>query len=80
MTSHTNVMYKTTDKLIQCLCRQEEQAQRYLLQQYGEMIFGQVARIVTCQEDAEEVIKMCLSRFSAISSRTMRSKPRWQLG
>ena len=55
MTSHTNVMYKTTDKLIQCLCRQEAQAQRYLLQQYGEMIFGQVARIVTCQEDAEEV-------------------------
>ena len=48
-------MYKTTDKLIQCLCRQEAQAQRYLLQQYGEMIFGQVARIVTCQEDAEEV-------------------------
>ena len=55
MTSHTNVMYKTTDKLIQSLCRQEAQAQRYLLQQYGEMIFGQVARIVTCQEDAEEV-------------------------
>lgn len=48
-------MYKTTDKLIQSLCRQEEKAQRYLLQQYGGMIFGQVARIVTCQEDAEEV-------------------------
>ncbi len=55
MTSHTNVMYKTTDKLIQSLCRQEALAQRYLLQLYGEMIFGQVARIVTCQEDAEEV-------------------------
>lgn len=48
-------MYKTTDKLIQSLCRQEEKAQRYLLQQYGGMIFGQVARIVTCQKDAEEV-------------------------
>ena len=48
-------MYKTTDKLIQSLCRQEALAQRYLLQLYGEMIFGQVARIVTCQEDAEEV-------------------------
>ena len=55
VTSHTNEMYKTTDKLIQSLCRQEEKAQRYLLQQYGGMIFGQVARIVTCQEDAEEV-------------------------
>ena len=55
MTGHKSVMYKTTDKLIQSLCRQEAQAQRYLLQQYGEMIFGQVARIVTCQEDAEEV-------------------------
>ena len=55
VTGHKNVMYKTTDKLIQSLCRQEAKAQRYLLQQFGEMIFGQVARIVTCQEDAEEV-------------------------
>ena len=48
-------MEKETQTLIQALCRQDGQAQRRVLQLYGTMIFGQVARIVTCQEDAEEV-------------------------
>ena len=48
-------MEKDIDKLIQGLCRQDGQAQRCALQLYGKMIFGQVARIVACHEDAEEV-------------------------
>ena len=48
-------MDKGTDTLVQGLCRQDGQAQRCALQLYGEMIFGQIARIVPCQEDAEEV-------------------------
>ena len=48
-------MDKETDRLVQGLCRQDGQAQRCALQLYGEMIFGQIARIVPCQEDAEEV-------------------------
>jgi RNA polymerase sigma-70 factor (ECF subfamily) len=48
-------MERETQTLIQALCRQDGQAQRRVLQLYGAMIFGQVARIVTCQEDAEEV-------------------------
>lgn len=48
-------MEKDIDKLIQGLCRQDGQAQRCALQLYGAMIFGQVTRIVPCQEDAEEV-------------------------
>ena len=48
-------MEKDIDKLIQGLCRQDGQAQRCVLQLYGEMIFGQIARIVACHEDVEEV-------------------------
>lgn len=55
MRTDTYGMEKETQTLIQALCRQDGQAQRRVLQLYGTMIFGQVARIVTCQEDAEEV-------------------------
>lgn len=55
MRTDTYGMEKETQTLIQALCRQDGQAQRRVLQLYGAMIFGQVARIVTCQEDAEEV-------------------------
>lgn len=55
MRTDTYGMERETQTLIQALCRQDGQAQRRVLQLYGAMIFGQVARIVTCQEDAEEV-------------------------
>ena len=55
MRTDTYGMEKETQTLIQALCRQDGQAQRRVLQLYGAMIFGQVARIVTCREDAEEV-------------------------
>lgn len=55
MRTDTYGMEKETQTLIQALYRQDGQAQRRVLQLYGTMIFGQVARIVTCQEDAEEV-------------------------
>ncbi|MBO7267173.1 MAG: sigma-70 family RNA polymerase sigma factor [Bacteroidaceae bacterium] len=55
MRTDTYGMEKETQTLIQALCRQDGQAQRRVLQLYGAMIFGQVARIVTCLEDAEEV-------------------------
>ena len=55
MRTDTYGMEKETQTLIQALCRQDGLAQRRVLQLYGAMIFGQVARIVTCQEDAEEV-------------------------
>lgn len=55
MRTDTYGMEKETQTLIQALCRQDGQAQRRVLQLYGTMVFRQVARIVTCQEDAEEV-------------------------
>ena len=55
MRTDTYGMGKDTQTLIQALYRQDGQAQRRVLQLYGTMIFGQVTRIITCQEDAEEV-------------------------
>ena len=55
MRTDTYGMEKETQTLIQALCRQDGQAQRRVLRLYGTMVFRQVARIVTCQEDAEEV-------------------------
>lgn len=48
-------MNTETTELIEGLCRQDRQAQQRLLLTYGEMVFGQVARIIPSQEDAEEV-------------------------
>ena len=47
-----------TDILIRGVRKQNKQAQQRVLQLYGEMVFGQVARIVTCQEDADAVIEL----------------------
>ena len=60
---------KETNELVYGLCRKDRQAQWRMLQTYGEMIFGQVARIVTCQEDAEEVYQdVFVKVFSNIRS------------
>ncbi|MBR4389106.1 MAG: sigma-70 family RNA polymerase sigma factor [Prevotella sp.] len=48
-------MLNETNELIRGLCRQRRQAQERLLQLYGDIVFGQVSRIVPRQEDAEEV-------------------------
>ena len=48
-------METETDILISDLHRGKRTAQQRLLTMYGEMVFRQIARIVTRQEDAEEV-------------------------
>ncbi|MBQ2299728.1 MAG: sigma-70 family RNA polymerase sigma factor [Bacteroidaceae bacterium] len=48
---------KEADELIEGLRKQQRQAQQRMLLMYGKMVFCQVARIVTCQEDAEEVFQ-----------------------
>ena len=58
-----------TDILIRGVRKQNKQAQQRVLQLYGEMVFGQVARIVTCQEDAEEVYQdVFIKVFRSIES------------
>ena len=42
-------------QLIQGLRKQQPKAQQEALKRYGQMVFAQVARLVGCQEDAEEV-------------------------
>ena len=46
---------KETDELIRGVIRNDRYAQQRMLQAYGRMVFGQIARIITSQEDAEEV-------------------------
>lgn len=41
--------------IVEGLRRNRKDAQRHLLQQYGEKVFAQITRIVLRQEDAEEV-------------------------
>lgn len=41
--------------ILEGLLRNQADAQRRLLQQYGERVFAQIARIIPSQEDAEEV-------------------------
>lgn len=62
-------MDKETTDLTEGLRRQDRQAQRRILQAYGEMVFGQVARIVPGQEDAEEVYQdVFIKVFRSIGS------------
>lgn len=62
-------MDKEITDLIEGLRRQERQAQRSILQAYGEMVFSQVARIVPSQEDAEEVYQdVFIKVFRSIGS------------
>ena len=46
---------KETDELIRGVIRNDRYAQQRMLHAYGRMVFGQIARIITSQEDAEEV-------------------------
>lgn len=56
-------------ELIQGLCRKDRQAQQRMLLMYGDMVWSQVARIVGCQEDAEEVYQdVFVKAFRNISS------------
>lgn len=48
-------MDSETHELIRGLRRQERKAQQRMLQTYGDLVFAQVASIVGCREDAEEV-------------------------
>lgn len=46
---------KETNELIRGVSRHDRHAQQRMLQSYGSMVFGLVGRIITSQEDAEEV-------------------------
>lgn len=48
-------MDNVTETLTDGLRRQDRQAQQQTLQMFGEMVFSQIARIVTRHEDVEEV-------------------------
>lgn len=48
-------MDKETEELIAGLMTQSPQAQQQLLRLYGRMVFAQIVRMVTRQEDAEEI-------------------------
>ena len=48
-------MNKETEELIAGLANQSPQAQQQLLRLYGRMVFAQIVRMVTRQEDAEEI-------------------------
>lgn len=62
-------MIKTSEKLIERLKSDDSHAQQELLTIYGEIVFRQIARIVFCQEDAEEVYQdVFLKAFRHIGS------------
>jgi RNA polymerase sigma-70 factor (ECF subfamily) len=46
---------KETKELIRGVSRQDRHAQQRMLQSYGSMVFGLISRIITSQEDAEEI-------------------------
>lgn len=46
---------KETKEIIRGVSRQDRHAQQRMLQSYGSMVFGLVGRIITSQEDAEEI-------------------------
>lgn len=73
-------MDKETNDLVEGLRRENRQAQQHVLQQYGEMVFAQVARIVPRQEDAEEVwqdVFVKVFRSIATYNQLKASLPTW---
>jgi RNA polymerase sigma-70 factor (ECF subfamily) len=46
---------KETKELIRGVSRHDRHAQQRMLQSYGSMVFGLISRIITSQEDAEEI-------------------------
>ena len=55
--------------ILEGLLRNQADAQRRLLQQYGERVFAQIVRIIPCQEDAEEVYQdVFLKAFRHVDS------------
>ena len=62
-------MNKTSEKLIERLKSDDSHAQQELLTTYGEIVFRQIARIIFCQEDVEEVYQdVFLKAFRHIDS------------
>lgn len=55
--------------ILEGLLRNQADAQRRLLQQYGERVFAQIVRIISIQEDAEEVYQdVFLKAFRNVDS------------
>ena len=62
-------MNDATDKLIEELRLGDSHAQQGVVSKFGEAVWQQIARIVTCMEDAEEVYQdVFLKAFKAIST------------
>lgn len=69
-------MDNETHELIRGLCRQKRKAQQRMLQTYGDLVFAQVASIVGCQEDAEEVYQdVFVKAFRSIDTYDERRAP-----